>query len=192
MKHPASTAALLLLGLAFLVGGATWLLTGSEADDGQLAQAPPTAASSQVGFEALTPKEQRKKLNMERTQRDLKQIREVGKQVGEDLYMIPDATGNPVYYKTELIKGRGRNGEPLYLSEQIVKTRTLKPLDASKYRAPESPKLKAKPMKGVLKAAKSQADESGPGPKVSGGTGEGDGGGNSEDGAQAPTKTKGG
>ncbi len=192
MKHPASTAAILLLGLAFLVGGATWLLAGSNDDDGHLAQVPATASSDQVGFVAVTPKEQRKKMNMERTQRELKQIKEVGEEVGENLYMIPDANGDPTYYSTELFKGRGRNGEPLFLSVQFKKTRTLPLRDPRKYIAPEPPKLKAKPTKGLLKGGKPPADgdgEQGQGIETStGGTGGGGAGGGNE----GQTKTKGG
>jgi hypothetical protein len=125
MKHPASTAAILLLGLAFLVGGATWLLAGSDDEGGQLAQVPAAAPSNEVGFAAITPKDQRKKINMERTEREFKQIREVGEEVSENVYMIPDANGDPTYYQTELMKGRGRNGEPLYMAVQFKKPRTL-------------------------------------------------------------------
>ena len=75
MKHPASTSAVLLLGLAFLVGGATWLLSGSDADDGPLAQVPETASTNEVGFVAVTPKEEHKQMNLERTQRELKRIK---------------------------------------------------------------------------------------------------------------------
>jgi hypothetical protein len=193
MKHPASTAAVLLLGLAFLVGGATWLLAGSGDDGGQLAQLPATASSNEVGFTAITPKEQRKKVNMERTQREFKQIREVGEEVGENLYMIPDANGDPTYYSTELIKGRGRNGEPLFMSVQFKKTRTLPLRDPRKYIAPEQPKFKAKPTKGLIKSGKPPEDSDGAQDHSfgtgTGGTGDGGGSGG---GSQAPSKTKGG
>jgi len=190
MKHPASTAAVLLLGLAFLVGGATWLLAGSGDDGGQLAQLPDTASSNEVGFAAITPKEQHKKMNMERTQREFKQIREVGEEVGENLYMIPDANGDPTYYSTDLIKGRGRNGEPLFMAVQFKKTRMLPLRDPRKYIAPEQPKVKAKPTKGLIKTGKPPSDGDGGGQQQGFGTGAGgagDGGG-----SQAPSKPKGG
>jgi len=197
MKHPASTAAILLLGLAFLVGGATWLLAGSDDDDGQLAQVPVTASSDEVGFVAVTPKEQRKKMNMERTQRELKQIREVGEEVGPDLYMIPDANGDPTYYSTELFKGRGRNGEPLFLSVQFKKTRTLPLRDPRKYIAPEPPKFKAKAAKGLLKGGKPPKDGDGGADDGAGGgfetsTGGTDGSGTGGGGNAGQSKTKGG
>lgn len=160
MKHPASTATLLLLGLAFLVGGATWLLSGADADTGQAAQVPATAASSEVGFVAVTPREQHKQMNMERTQRELKRIREVGQEVAPDLYMIPDGDGDPTFYSTKLIKGVGRNGEPLFVSAQIKKTRTVPLRDPKKYLAPEAPKFKKKPIKGLLKGGKPDGDDS--------------------------------
>ena len=194
MKHPASTSAVLLLGLAFLVGGATWLLAGSDADDGPLAQVPETASTTEVGFVAVTPKEQHKQMNLERTQRELKRIKEIGEEVGPDLYMIPDANGEPTYYSTELLKGRGRNGEPLFLSAQFKKTRTLPLRDPKKYIAPEAPKFKAKPQKGLLKAAKPSSGDSddgeAPGPAgIDSGSGGTDG---SSDGTGSTGKTKGG
>ena len=188
MKHPASTSAILLLGLAFLVGGATWLLSGSDTDDGQLAQVPETA-STEVGFVAVTPKEQHKQMNLERTQRELKRIKEVGEEVGPDLYMVPDANGDPTYYSTKLLKGRGRNGEPLFLSAQFKKTRTLPLRDPKKYIAPEPAKFKPKPEAGLLKAAK-PTDEGGETPAT--GIDPGGTGGGGDDGAGSGGKTKGG
>jgi hypothetical protein len=189
MKHPASTSAVLLLGLAFLVGGATWLLSGSDADDGPLAQVPETASTNEVGFVAVTPKEEHKQMNLERTQRELKRIKEVGQEVGPDLYMIPDANGDPTYYSTKLLKGRGRNGEPLFLSAQFKKTRTLPLRDPKKYIAPEPVKFKAKPQPGVLKVGKpSDQDADGEAPAgMDTGAGGAGGGGSDSNG-----KTKGG
>jgi hypothetical protein len=192
MKHPASTAAVLLLGLAFLVGGATWLLAGSGDDDGPLAQLPETASSNEVGFAAITPKDQRKKMNMERTEREFKQIREVGEEVGENLYMIPDANGDPTYYSTELVKGRGRNGEPLFMAVQFKKTRTLPLRDPRKYIAPEQPKIKAKPTKGLIQTGKPPTDDGEQGQSFGTATGGAGEGGGSGGGSQAPSKTKGG
>jgi hypothetical protein len=162
MNHPASTAATVLLGLAALVGGAAWILSGSDDDAGQGATLPPVAASDTVGFVAVTPKEQKKKLNMERTQREFKQIREIGEEVAPDLYMIPDANGDPTYYSTELFKGRGRNGEPLFMSVQMKKTRTLPLKDPKKYISPEPAKFKPTPVEGVLKGGKpDKSDQTG-------------------------------
>lgn len=161
MKHPASTAAFVLLGLAFLVGGATWLLAGSEGDAGQAAQMPELVSSNQVGFVPISPKEQHKKQNMERAQRELKRIREVGTELSPDFYMIPDANGDPTYYSTQLVKGVGRNGEPLYASLQMKRTRTLPLRDRSKYTAPGEISVKMKPTKGVLKGGKANKEKSG-------------------------------
>jgi hypothetical protein len=154
MKHPASTAAVLLLGLASLVGGATWLLSDSDGDDGQAALVPEVVPSDEVGFVSVTPKEQRKAVNIERTLREFKQIKEIGQEISEDLYMIPDANGDPTYYSTQLLKGVGRNGEPLFLSAQMKKTRTLPLRDAKKYIAPEPAKFRKEPLQGVLTTGK--------------------------------------
>ena len=177
MKHPASTAAVLFLGLAALVGGATWLLSGSDKDEGQAAVVPVVEASDEVGFVAISPKEQRKAANFERTQREFKQIKETGEEIAPNLYMIPDANGDPTYYSTQLLKGRGRNGEPLFLSAQLKRNRTLPLRDPKKYIAPEPAKFKKTPMQGVLKTGKKaggKAPEGTSGGK--GGTGDGAGG----------------
>jgi hypothetical protein len=169
MKHPATTAAVVLLALASLVGAATWLLSGSEADDGEGAQLAPLASEARVGFVAASPKERKKAMNIERTKRELDYIREIGEEVGPDLYAVPDANGDPTYYSTELWKGRGRNGEPLFLSVQFKKTRTAPLKDPKGYIAPEAPAFKSKPMKGVLKTGKGGQDsggEDGSGPQT--------------------------
>jgi uncharacterized membrane protein YgcG len=170
MKHPASTAAFLLIGLAFLVGGATWLLSAGDLDTGQAAQVPALAPSNEIGFVAVTPKEQFKATNLERTQRELKRIREVGEEISPTEYMIPDANGDPTYYSTELVKGRGRNGEPIYATMVTKKIHNLPAVDPKKYLAPEAPKLKKQPVKGLLKIGKPAKGEGAEGS----GTGDGD------------------
>jgi len=171
MKHPASTAAFLFLGLAFLVGGATWLLSGSDADNGPVAQMPASAPSNEVGFVAVSPKEQRKAANLERTQREFQRIKEIGREVGPDLYAIPDATGEDVFYSTKLVKGVGRNGEPIYATSIAQRERPSPLVDPKQYLLPEPPKFKKKPMKGVLKTGKKGGEGKGDG--SSPGAGEG-------------------
>jgi uncharacterized membrane protein YgcG len=117
VKNPAVTSAAVLIGLALAVGGFAWMSSGSEeaATPDVLTPKPGDA----VTFVPLSPREQRKKNNLEQTKRELHKIRETGEEVSPGVFKITDATGDATYYYGDLIPGKGRDGEPMYLSVQF-------------------------------------------------------------------------
>lgn len=126
MKNPSTTAAIVLVGLALLVGGFAYLTTGDDVLD-QPSDVLTKGTASQVGFTTLTPREQRKKSNLEEAKRKLKRIREQGKEVMPGVYRMKEENGEPTYYLSELVEGVGRNGEPLYMAVEY-KRRPMVPL----------------------------------------------------------------
>ncbi len=163
MKNPSLTAASVLIGLAALVAGFAWMVSGGEQPAGDVALVPTTEASSEVGFAAVSPREQRKKANLEGARRDLKRIRETGEQVAPDLYMVPDDNGDPTYYYSELIEGRGRNGEPLFMTAQLKKIPGVPLKERIKVPQKFVPKYKKEPVQGVLSFGKKAAKGAGGG-----------------------------
>ncbi|MHC4845384.1 MAG: hypothetical protein ACYTCU_04390 [Planctomycetota bacterium] len=126
MKNPSTTAAFVLVGLALLVGGFAYLTTGDEAQD-KPSDVITQGSTAKVGFTALTPREQRKKSNLEEAKRKLKRIRETGKEVMPGVYRMKEENGEPIYYLSELVEGVGRNGEPMYMAVEF-KRRPMVPL----------------------------------------------------------------
>lgn len=126
MKNPSSTAAFVLVGLALLVGGFAYLTTGDE-----LVEEPvdviTKGTGSKVGFVALTPRERKKKSNLEEAKRKLKRIRETGKEVSPGVFRIKDENGTAIYYLDELVEGVGRYGEPLFMAVEWTR-RPMVPL----------------------------------------------------------------
>lgn len=126
MKTTSPLTAILFLGMATAVGAAAWLLSGTTTDDDAASPIQRAATDrSGVGFVAVSPKEQRKQANLDTAKRKLKQIAEVGTEISPGLYMIRDSSGDPTYYSSELIEGRGRNGEPLFMSAEFKKIHTV-------------------------------------------------------------------
>ena len=148
MKNPSIAAASVLVGLALLIGGVT-LASGAEGEmtgeaDVLTASATPVKAS----FETLSPHELRKKGRMEEAHRELQKIRKVGKEVAPNVFKIEDETGDATLYYGDLIKGVGRNGEPLYMMAQYKK------LPAVPLKKPSTPpagaaKFKKDPVKAI-------------------------------------------
>lgn len=130
MKNSASTAAFVLVGLALLVGGFAYLTTDDEALEAP-SEVITQASGEKVGFTSLTPREQRKKSNMESAKRKLKKIREQGKEVMPGVYRMIEENGEPIYYLSELVEGVGRNGEPMYVAVEY-KRRPMVPLKEPK------------------------------------------------------------
>ena len=113
MKNPSVAAAGLLGVIALAVGGFVWLTRGDEPAVPEVIA--PEVAATQPTFLNLSPREQRKKANLERTVRELEKIKQVGEEVMPGEYKVTDENGT-TWYHGELIKGIGRNGEPLYMT----------------------------------------------------------------------------
>jgi len=126
VKNPTTTAAFVLVGLALLVGGFAYLTSGDDAQD-KPSDVITQGSSAKVGFTALTPREQRKKSNLEEAKRKLKRVKEQGKEVMPGVYRMKEENGEPIYYLSELVEGVGRNGEPLYMAVEF-KRRPMVPL----------------------------------------------------------------
>ncbi|MHC5210048.1 MAG: hypothetical protein ACYTG2_04960 [Planctomycetota bacterium] len=180
MKTTSPLTAVLFLGLATAVGAAAWLLSGSTPDEDVAAPIErPSTERSGVGFMAVSPKEQRKQANLEATKRQLKRIAEVGEEVSPGLYMIRDSSGDPTYYSTDLIEGRGRNGEPLFMTAEFKKVHTVPLRDSSKGLIASKTRLNPKAPKASLSFGKKKGGGAGTQSQTGGGTtsgGDGSGG----------------
>jgi len=117
VKNPALTSAAVLIGLALAVGAFAWMSSGQN-DPGPAAVLT-RPENETVAFIPLSPREQRKKNNLEQTKRELHKIRETGEEVSPGVFKITDNTGDATYYYGDLIPGKGRDGEPMYLSVQF-------------------------------------------------------------------------
>jgi len=118
LKNPAVTSAAVLVALALVVGGFAWMATGSRDNDGGATVLTRTEGET-VGFVPLSPREQRKKNNLEQSKRELHRIRQTGKEVAPNVFKIEDETGDATYYYGDLIPGKGRDGEPMFLSVEF-------------------------------------------------------------------------
>jgi hypothetical protein len=180
VKQTSPVTAILFLGLATAVGAAAWLLSGSKPDDAGAAPIERSTAQRSVGFQAVSPKDLRKQKNLEAAKRKFKRIEEVGEEVSPGLYMLRDSSGMPTYYSTELIEGRGRNGEPLYMSVEFAQLHTAPLRDGLGENGIKRSRLNPKAPRGSLSFGKPKggggAATSGAGGS-SGGSQGGDGGG---------------
>ena len=161
MKNPSIAAASVLVGLALLIGGVS-LASGAEGDaTGEAEVLTASATPVKASFETLSPHELRKKGRMEEAHRELQKIRKVGKEVAPNVFKIEDETGDATLYYGDLIKGVGRNGEPLYMMAQYKKLPAV-PLKKPSTLPAGAAKLKKDPVK-ALKLNKPKDDDSGGG-----------------------------
>lgn len=188
MKQTSPVTASLFLGLATAVGAAAWLLSGSDPDD--IAAAPIERATAQrsVGFQAVSPKELRKQKNLEAAKRRFKRIEEVGEEISPGLYMIRDSSGMPTYYSTELIEGRGRNGEPLYMSVEFARLHTAPLRDGLGEKGRQKLRLNPNAPRGTLSFGKPK----GGGGASTSGSGGSSGGSSGESGSGTSSSSSGG
>jgi hypothetical protein len=164
VKNPSIIAAAMLVALALLVGGVA-LTAGGGVDEHSGAPAlPEVSAAEKAVFENLSPHEARKKGRLEAAERELEQVKKLGKEVRPNVYKIKDDTGDPTYYYGSLIKGVGRNGEPLYLTAQFKRLPAVPLKQLPKLPPKLQPKLKKDPVRAIapLKPKGEQGSETGP------------------------------
>ncbi len=142
------TSAAVLVALALLIGGFAWMATGSRADNGDTAVLTHSDQGDSVGFVALSPHDIRIKNNIEKGKRELARIRQTGKEVSPNTFMVEDENGEPTYYHGDLIEGRGRFGEKIYAMSQLKQIPTL-PIK----KARTVPGQKLGPKRNIAKAA---------------------------------------
>ena len=149
MKNPSIIAAAMLVALALLVGGvALTANSGGDNTSGDPAL-PDVGSAERATFENLSPHEQRKKGRLEAAERELEKVKKIGKEVKPNVYKVKDDTGDPTYYYGSLIKGVGRNGEPLYLTAQFKRLPAV-PLKTLPTLPPDlQPKMKKDPIKAI-------------------------------------------
>jgi uncharacterized membrane protein YgcG len=196
VKNPAVTAALVLVALALVVGGFAWMASGAAGEGGTATVLTPVAATP-VSFAALSPREQRKKNNLEDARRELHNIREQGEEIAPGMFRIKDETGEATYYLGDLLPGKGRDGEPMYLSVQMKRLPAPPLKELTKKGAKKIKNVDTKKHTNIFKYGESTKDGaaglegsggdgtgSGSGGDAGGG-GSGDGGGNSGKGGGA-------
>jgi hypothetical protein len=107
-------SAFVLIGIAGLVGGVTYLASGDErieADPEVVAR--PVLKTPKVMV--VTPHEQKKARLMAEAQEELEEYKRTGKILPNGAIKPLDANGTPLYVHPELIEGVGRYGEPLFM-----------------------------------------------------------------------------
>jgi len=144
MKNPTLSALGLLLLITAAVGAFVLLTRGEEPALPDIAIA--TGTPTQASFTNLSPREQRKKGNIERTLRDFERIKQIGEEVAPDTYKVVDETGE-TFHVTKLYEGVGRGGEPIYLSAQFKQRPTLPVRQRATIPEHLKPKLKTTPAK---------------------------------------------
>ncbi|MGQ0552031.1 MAG: hypothetical protein ACT4PU_02290 [Planctomycetota bacterium] len=144
----------MLVGLALLVGGFAFF-AGPDDADGAVASLPAAEAPTErVSFAAISPKDKRKAVNLESAKREIERIKRDGEQVNETTYKLIDENGIETFYHTELIPGIGRNGEPLYLTAQMIRTETMANVKPKLAPKDKMPKLANKMIKGGFSGGK--------------------------------------
>jgi hypothetical protein len=174
-KSPLS--ALILVGVAGVVGAFAWMALSDEAieSEASVVQMPSATDRSGPKVMALTPHERRLQGRLEGAKREIEKYKEEGRVLESGTIVVPDVDGSPLYIHPELIKGKGRYGEPLYAMAKYKKRPAL-PLTTPKNLLPakNQPKV-AKAKKGTLTfGTKPTADgETGVGNTSAGGGAEG-------------------
>lgn len=135
-------SALVLLGVATLVGAFAFLSSGDGPADSEarVVDLPPVQGPEVM---SLTPHEKRISSRLEGARREIEEARKRGTVNDRGVIVVPDVDGTPLYIHPELIEAKGRYGEPLYLTAKY-KRRAAAPLRELKQRVPEhlTPKFK--------------------------------------------------
>ncbi len=117
MKNPSLMTASALIGLAVVVGAATYLTSG-DGDDQAVSLIEAVEPVERVTYKDLSPHEMRKKGRLEEAKRYLARVKQEGKDVG-GLIKIKDTSGDPLYVWPELIEGVGAYGEQKFMMAQV-------------------------------------------------------------------------
>ena len=108
-------AAFLLIGVALLVGGMAWALSGGDAlDTDPKVVIAPQVSKRTVEVVAMTPRERLRQGRLEAAERELEEYKRTGTVLPNGEIKVADVDGSPLYIHPELIEGVGRYGEPLY------------------------------------------------------------------------------
>lgn len=144
MKNPSIAAAGVLVVLALVVGGLA-LASGDDqaGDDASVLTA--SAPAPKASFETLSPRELRKKANLEEAKRELEKVKKIGTEVAPGTFKVVDENGEATFYHGELLPGFGRGGEPLYLTAQFKKVANVPLKKRKEMPAGALPKFKKDP-----------------------------------------------
>ena len=187
-------AALLLIGVAVLVGGMAWALSGDDA----LATDPKVVIAPQVNKRtvevvAMTPRERLRQGRLEAARRELDEYKRTGTVLPNGEIKVADVDGSPLYIHPELVEGVGRYGEPLYAMAKYKRRAPVPLYKEIKSKAKEkfAPKIVDGRGKKLLKFGTKPSEEddgSGGGGDESGaGTGASAGGGGAGGGGGKPS-----
>ena len=185
MKN-APLSALVLFGIAGLVGGVTWFATSHERIEGEAMAVEPSAVATPKVIQ-VTPKEKKLKWRLEQAQKKLDQYKKDGVTLESGVIKTRDPDGSALYVYPELVEGVDRYGEPKFLMA-TYKRRDPVPFVKEPRQAPKNARMhitEAPP--GTIKFAKKPESTGGAGADASGGSGDGDG-----DGAGGPGQSGGG
>jgi len=106
-------SALVLFGIAGLVGGVTWIAVGNDRIESEPARLQQTTAHAPTVV-PVTPREKKLAKLLEHSKAQLERYREEGTVLPNGEIKVMDASGTPMWVHPELIEGVGRFGEPLY------------------------------------------------------------------------------
>ncbi len=107
-------SALVMFGIAALVGGVAWMAAGQESVEPDVApMIPPTVKTPKVM--SVTPKEAKMARIMEENLEKIEEYKRNGRVLDNGAIKTVDESGTPLYVHPELIEGVGRFGEPLWM-----------------------------------------------------------------------------
>jgi hypothetical protein len=182
-------AAFLLIGVAVLVGGVAWALSGDAplASDPKVVIAPDVSRRT-TNVVAMTPRDRMKKGRLESARRELAEYKRTGITLPNGEIKVADVDGSPLYIHPVLIEGVGRYGEPIYAMAKYKRKAAVPLLTDIKSKADSkfNPSIVDGRGKKLLNfGTKPSEDEESKGAGSSG-SGDGSGGGNA--GGNKPSK----
>jgi len=181
----APLSALVLFGIAGLVGGVVWIAADQERIEGDAASVP-TATVSTPTVVQVTPREKKLQWKLEQAQRKLDKYKKDGVVLPNGAIRVKDVDGSPLYVYPELVEGVDRYGEPKFLMA-TYKRRDPVPFVKEPRQAPKNARahIKRAP-KGTVKFAEK------PTPGAGANTGDDEGEAGSGKSSDKPNKPAGG
>lgn len=187
-------AALLLVVMAGVIGGLTWMLSGDDPieSDAKTVDVPEVSPNT-VEVVAMTPRERMLKGRLEAELREIERYRKQGVTMPNGQIKVTDVDGEPLYIHPKLVEGVGRYGEPLYATVKYKRRAAVPVRKEIKSLLPEKARptlMDARDKKILTLGTKPGEEDAGPPKGASTGGEDGSGGaaaGGSGDGAGKPT-----
>lgn len=131
-------SAVVLISIAGLVGGIALVATSDDRIESNPDVVARPAIKTPTVME-VTPHQRKLERRLEQAEQEIEQYKKTGKVLANGAIKTIDESGTPLYVHPELIEGKGRYGEPLFMMATYKKKAAVPLL--SKYKAPKSEKM---------------------------------------------------